>query len=57
MLRVILPVPVSTTEVTGVNTRTGNTREPAPLEPRVIEVKAVIAPACDPVTDAKAIRT
>ena len=39
MLRVILPVPVSTTEVIGVNTRTGNTREPTPLEPRVIEVK------------------
>ena len=35
----ILPAPVSTTEATGVNTRTGNTREPTPLEPRVIEVK------------------
>ena len=38
MLRVILPV-VAATVVTGVNTRTGNTAEPTPLEPRVMEVK------------------
>ena len=37
MLRVI--VPVARTVVTGVNTRMGNTTEPTPLEPRVIEVK------------------
>ena len=34
----IAPV-VAATVVTGVNTRTGNTSEPTPLEPRVIEVK------------------
>ena len=56
MLRVIAPA-VAATVLAGVNTRTGSTSEPTPLEPRVIEVKAAIAPACDSVTHAKAIRT
>ena len=55
VLRVILPY--LGTEVVGVNTRTGNTAEPTPFEAMVTEVKAVIATACRPVTQARAIRT
>jgi len=42
MVIVILPVEAGT-EVTGVKTRTGNTTEPAPLEPMVNEVKVAAA--------------
>lgn len=36
---VIVSVPMGTTEVVGVNTSTGNTTEPTPLEARLKEVK------------------
>ncbi len=55
VLRVILPY--LGTVVFGVNTRTGKTVEPTPFEAMVTEVKAVIATACRPVTQARAIRT
>ena len=38
-LRVILPVPVKGTVLVGVNTSTGNTAEPTPLEPSVSDAK------------------